>query len=203
MNADIEVEVRGPLTREDFDRLSVFFGREARAADRNRVLIDYSTFLEGGVADRTTDIRLRATNGVPEIIVKLGVWGGADQRRELSVKTAPGTFDTLVEVFGALGFRRGMLCVRNSRVFEYRGAEFALVEVPGHSYYFEAERMAARLDDYEKISSELAVLCAELGLRVFSREEFFAYIERLNNDVNEIFDFDRYEQGYFRRRFSL
>ena len=44
-----------------------------------------------------------------------------------------------------------MLCVRKSKVYEYEGIEFALVEVPGHSYYYEAEKMAHENEDAEKI----------------------------------------------------
>ena len=73
------------------------------------MLIDYSTFLEKTLGERKKDIRLRVTNGRPEIIVKLGAWSGSDSRRELSVITPEHTFDTLVEIFGAMGFIKGVL----------------------------------------------------------------------------------------------
>ncbi|MBI3274323.1 MAG: hypothetical protein HYZ69_04225, partial [Candidatus Colwellbacteria bacterium] len=115
MDKDIEVEIRGPLSKSKFEELVKLFETDGRlTGEKDRVLIDYSTFLEGGVEDRKKDIRLRVTNGIPEIIVKIGGWGGVDQRRELSITAKPGEFDKLVEIFAALGFVKGMLCVRKS-----------------------------------------------------------------------------------------
>ena len=146
MDKNIEIEIRGPLSKKEFDNLVKFFEKKGtKTSEKDRVLIDYSTFLEGGVEKRKKDIRLRVTNGIPEIIVKVGEWGGTEQRKELSAFTKPGEFDTLVEIFGELGFCKGMLCVRKSKVFEYKDIEFALVEVPGHSFYYEAEKMADRV----------------------------------------------------------
>lgn len=171
---------------------------------KNRVFIDYSTLLpEEGIKDRTRDIRLRVTNKVPEIITKVGSWGEKESRKELSVKCAIGSFDALVETYAVLGYTKGILCVRNSEVFEYKGIEFAMVTVPGHSYYFEAEKMARPGDDMEKIHKEMEEVCIELGMRVFTPDEFFAYIERLNEEANEVFDFSEYTEGYFATRFNL
>src|SRR5680860_676159 len=105
MNKDYEIELRGPLSKEQFNKLVILFDKEGKKiADKDRISIDYSTFLEGGIKNRKKDIRVRVTNGIPEIIVKIGEWGGIDQRRELAVFTKPGEFDTLVEIFGTLGY---------------------------------------------------------------------------------------------------
>jgi len=204
MSRNIEIEIRGPLTKEKFDGLVCFFeARAKKTAEKDRVLIDYSTFLEGGVENRHKDIRLRVTNGIPEIIVKVGEWGGTEQRKELSVFTKQGEFDTLVEIFGTLGFCKGMLCVRKSKVYEYKGIEFALVEVPGHSYYYEAEKMAHEKEDAEKIIKEIKNVCKDLSLKVFDKKQFFEYIDKLNRESNEIFDYKNYTPNYFKNRFNL
>ncbi|MFA5954874.1 MAG: hypothetical protein WC817_05085 [Patescibacteria group bacterium] len=201
---DIEVEIRGPLSAERYAKARSFFDANAKKlTEKNRILIDYSTFLPGGVKERTTDIRLRITNGIPEIIVKVGAWGGTEQRRELSVTTPPGTFDTLTEIFASLGYTKGILCVRQSHVYEYRGIEFALVEVPGHSFYYEAEKMAHADEDGDALTREIMTVCAELDLPVFDKEEFFAYVEKLNNEANEVFDAAVEKPNYFKERFSL
>lgn len=204
MKKNIEIEIRGPLSKDQFLKLSEFFEREGKKkSEKNRVLIDYSTFLEGEIKDRQKDIRLRVTNGIPEIVVKIGKWGGTEQRKELSVLTRQGEFDTLVEIFGELGFRKGMLCVRKSLVFEYKGIEFALVEVPGHSYYFEAEKMAADNENTDEIFEDMKSICKNLKLEVFDREHFFEYIDRLNKESNEIFDYKDHTPNYFKNRFKL
>lgn len=204
MSKNIEIEIRGPLTKEKFDDLvRVFETRAKKTAEKDRVLIDYSTFLEGGVENRNKDIRLRATNGIPEIIVKIGEWGGTEQRKELSAFTKQGEFDTLVEIFGELGFCKGMLCVRKSKVYEYKDIEFALVEVPGHSYYYEAEKMAHEKEDAEKIIEEIKNVCKDLNLEVFDKKQFFEYIDKLNKESNEIFEYKNYTPNYFKNRFDL
>ncbi len=204
MEKNIEIEIRGPLLKEEFDNLVKFFENEGKkTSEKNRVLIDYSTFLEGGVENRKKDIRLRVTNGIPEIIVKVGEWGGTEQRKELSAFTKSGEFDTLVEIFGELGFGKGMLCVRKSKVYEYKDIEFALVEVPGHSYYYEAEKMANKKEDSAELIKEIENVCKELGLNIFDKKQFFAYIDKLNKESNEIFDYKNYTSNYFKNRFGL
>lgn len=204
MAKNIEIEIRGPLTKEKFDGLTDLFEKKAKkVAEKDRVFIDYSTFLDGGVENRKKDIRLRVTNGNPEIIVKIGEWGGTDQRKELSVFTKPGEFDTLVEIFGELGFTKGVLGRRKSRVYDYQGIEFTLVEVPGHSYYYEAEKMVDVNEDQATITKEIHDRCKKLGLTFFDKKEFFNYINTLNKEANEIFDYDSYTPGYFKTRFGF
>jgi len=204
MEKNIEVEVRGLLSDQEYARLKAFLDEHGRKTEeKDRIFIDYSTFLPGGVEERTRDIRIRVTNGVPEIVVKMGEWGGSEQRKELSVKTAPGTFDLLTEIFAALGFEKGILAERKSHVYEYKNTEFALVEVPGHSYYFEAEKMAHAGEDADKLIGEMNELCAELGLLVFSKEEFFAYIQKLNKEANGVFNAAEAVPGYFKLNHGL
>ncbi len=204
MEKNIEIEVRGPLSAEKIESLISLFEREGKKiTEKDRVLIDYSDFLEGGVENRKKDIRLRTTNGIPEIIVKIGEWGGTDQRKELSFFGKSGEFDALVEIFAALGFKKGMLCVRKSKVYEYKGIEFALVEVPKHSYYYEAEKMAGADEDGGRITEEIKKVCQELRLEMFSRESFFEYIHKLNDEVNEVFDYAEYTPNYFKNRFGV
>ncbi|HOF50506.1 MAG TPA: CYTH domain-containing protein [Candidatus Colwellbacteria bacterium] len=204
MDKNIEIEIRGPLTKEKFDDLTTFFESQAKkTAVKDRILIDYSTFLEGGIKDREKDIRLRVTNGDPEIIVKLGEWGGEEKRKELSVFTKNSDFDTLVEIFGELGLKKGMLCIRKIRVYEYNGIEFSLVEVPGHSYYYEAEKMIDPTDDQPKATREIQSVCKELGLDIFDQKQFFEYIDKLNKESNEIFDYDKCTPSCFRNRFGV
>lgn len=204
MTNNIEVELRGPLTKEAYDRFHDFLQKEGKLLqERSRILIDYSTFLpDEGLKDRRRDIRLRVTNGRPEIIIKTGAWGGSDQREEISVFAEEGSFDRLVKAFHVMGYSKGMLCIRNSVIYEYRNIEFALVEVPGHSYYFEAEKMAND-EDKEALVKEISAACKELNLEIFNDEDFFKYIEALNNEANEVFDFNTAEADYFKKRFNV
>ncbi len=204
MHKNVEVEIRGPLSKEQFKRLAKKFVAQGKVKNKKeRVLIDYSTFLPGGIKNRTKDIRLRVTNGIPEVIVKIGTWGKNENRKELSLLAKPGEFDKMVEIFSVLGFTKGVLCIRKSQVFDYRGIEFALTEVPGHSYYYEAEKMIADNKDSKKVIDQIASVCHELGLKIYSQSEFFNYIKKLNKEANEIFHSKNHTPEYFKKRFHL
>ncbi len=205
MEKIIEVEARGLLNLTQKKKLENFLKKNGVfKQEKRRILIDYSLFLEdGGVRNRSKDIRLRITNGQPEIVVKIGKWGAGENRKELSVLTHEVSFDKLVEIFDALGYSKGALCVRNSVVYDYDDIEFAIVEVPGHSYYFEAEKMAHQEDDIDKIYKEIEKVCVSLGLVLFDDEAFMKYIETLNDESNEIFDFNNFRSNYFNDRFNL
>jgi len=202
---NIEVESRGPLSKEKFLELDKIFREKGKFKEsKNRILITYSIFLPGqGIDNRTKDIRLRVTNGMPEIIVKIGRWGASESRKEISIFAHKGDFDSLVEAFGVMGFEKGMLCVRNTEVYEYKDVEFSLVEVPNHSYYFEAEKLLDANQDREIAKQEIAEACEELKLDVFDDKSFFAYIRKLNKEVNEVFEFKNYTKNYFKNRFNL
>jgi adenylate cyclase class IV len=205
MKNDIEVEIRGLLTKEEYDTLNKTLEEKSQLKEEKyRILIDYSTFLPGeGIENRTRDIRVRVTNGIPEIIVKIGSWGGSENRKELSFKGKEGSFDSLVEIFGYLGFSQGVLCERRTKVYDYKGVEFALVEVPNHSYFFEAEKMAASENDFLNIEKEIKEVCEELGLSIMSKDQFFEYIKTLNKEANKVFNFESYTEDYFKDTYNV
>ncbi len=198
---NIEVELRGPVSIEDVKKVEEFLSQNGKfKTSKDRVLIDYTS---DGIKEREKDVRLRSTNGIPEIIVKLGKWGGEEARKEISVVANKGDFDKLVQIFGIIGLTEGVLCVRKSRVYDYKGVEFAFVEVPNHSFYFEAEKLIKDSDNKENAIRETKEVCQELGLRLFSEKEFFDYVQLLNNEVNEVFDFINYREDYFKNRFGI
>jgi predicted adenylyl cyclase CyaB len=200
-----EVEVRGLLNPEQEIQLRTLLNNEGKFIEKKeRVLIDYSLFLpDGGIRNRTKDIRIRTTNGRPEIITKIGAWGDNEMRREISIPTGPGTFDSLVEVFGLIGLTRGALCIRNSEVYEYMGVEFSIVEVPNHSKYFEAEKLVAPGGSAEVAHTEIKDLCVSLNLEPFDKEGFMRYLEILNTEANPVFDYSDYQPGDFQRKYNV
>ncbi len=202
-HAPIEVELRGPMTRDCYERTKEFLEKHGSfIKQKKRLLIDYTTCRdENSIVDRTSDIRLRVTNGTPEIIIKLGRWGGAEHREELSLLGHPGEFEKMVKMYAALGYTRGVLAIRSSRVYTYRGIEFALVEVPGHSYYFEAEIMVSPQDNMKEVQENIRSVCTALNLSLFDDQAFFEYIATLNNEANEIFDFTQFREGYFEEKY--
>lgn len=204
MVKDIEVEIRGVLDEDQYNKTKKLFKKTASFLEnKSRILIDYSTFLQGeGIRDRQKDIRVRVTNEIPEIVVKLGSWGGSESRRELSFKGKKGEFKTLVEIFGQLGFIKGALAKRDAIIYDYKNVEFALVKTPERHYYFEAEKMAHSKADFKKVENEIREVCKELGLKVIDKEGFFEFIDELNKTDNQIFEFKDFNENYFKEKFG-
>lgn len=202
---NIEIEIRGPLTKRKYINLEKYLNKNGLfLRKKDRVLIDYSIFIPSeGLESRKNDIRLRITNEVPEIIIKTGKMGGADEREEISVITRKNSFDNLVKIFAILGLTKGMLCVRKGNVYKYKKIELSLVEVPNHSYYFEIEKLIHKGEDKEQTKQELLKICKQFNLRTFSDKSFFSYLKKLNKEANEIFNYKDYGDNYFKERFNL
>lgn len=205
MEQNIEIEVRGALSQEQYQRVTTFLEENGiKKEAKRRIFIDYSAFLpEGGIRNRNKDIRVRVTNGSPEIVVKIGAWGGSDNRKELIFKGQEGKFDVLVEILKELGLSKGVLGKRIITAYDYKGIEVALHEIPGHSYFFEAEKMSTKQEDVATVTGEINALCTELGLTPFSQEEFFVYVEKLNAEANTIFDANEYPDSDFKDIFTI
>lgn len=181
----MEVEYRGPISKAEFDRLTIFLSKEGVLKEKKvRRFVDYTD----GIENRTKDIRVRETNGIPEIVIKLGRWGSEESREEVSVKCETGKFEDLKRIFALLGYDKGIYCERNITAYEFDGIEFALVEVPNHSYYFEAEILTT-LEDADTAKEKIKKICADLGLQIFSENEFFKYIDILNKEANSVFQY--------------
>jgi len=205
INKNIEVEIRGPLTKSEYFRLERYLKKNGRFIQKkDRVLIDYSLFIPSeGMESRKNDIRLRVTNKIPEIVVKTGKMGGSDEREEVSVLARKNNFDNLVKIFAILGLKKGMLCIRRGSIYKYKNIEFSLIEVPNHSFYFEVEKLIRKNEDKDKVKQELLDVCRQLNLKIFSDKSLYSYLRRLNHEANEVFNFKDYKDNYFKQRFNL
>jgi adenylate cyclase class IV len=205
MTQNIEIELRGPLTFDQYTALKTLLQSKASfKSEKDRVLIDYSTFLPGqGIRNRNKDIRARCTNGISEIVIKLGKWGGSQSRKELEAHIVEKGFDKVVQMMAAMGFEKGVLVHTKTKVYAYKDVEIALVEVHGKRYIFEAEIMSNKNNDKEQIMEKMKLVLEELCLKPYTDDEFFAYIDDINAHVVEVFDIANYKEDYFKERFDI
>jgi adenylate cyclase class IV len=137
-------------------------------------------------------------------MIKLGSWGGSEQRKELSLVAKKGEFDKLVQIFGALGLTKGAVVITKTSVYKYKGLEFAVVDVCGRRYIFEAEIMVKNKKDVEKAQHKIDSVLKELGLEIYTNEEFYKYIEDLNKKkIAKIFNYKTYKENYFKKKYGL
>ena len=65
------------------------------------------------------------------------------------------------------------------------------------------EEIAKTYEDADKIIKDITGVCKSLGLEVFNKQQFFEYIDTLNKESNEIFEYKNHTSNYFKNRFNL
>lgn len=200
-----EIELRGPLSPTQYATTLASLRKNALLkAEKHRLFIDYTTMIEGETfTKRTLDIRARITNNQPELMIKQGSWGENEARREIGVQLKEGEFSNLVKAMAALGYNKGILCIRDTIAYTYNEIEIALVTVPAHSYFFELEIMVEAEDDKVEAHKKLQDLCRELSLTPFRKEEFYAYMEKLNKEANKVFDIEKDGEDFFKKQYKI
>jgi len=206
----IEVEVRGLLSKREYSRVVEKLKKEGELVKNfKRILIAYSTFTEGN----TSDIRCRITDDEPELIAKVGEQSSLN-REEIEVKLAKGAFVDAVKFMKALGYSKGIISLRLSERYMFKGVEFTIVRpiiIRGnlkkvHSIYYEAEKLSDE-KDIEDAKANVVSVIDELKLKIFaehkkdiessnllSKSSFYEYVEQLNKEANAEADFTK--DGY-------
>ncbi|HLC84763.1 MAG TPA: hypothetical protein VJH22_03145 [Candidatus Nanoarchaeia archaeon] len=202
----IEVESRGPLSSEDLPRLKAILDKDGTFITiKNRIHLCYGGLdnLDNPQTNSELDIRAKITNGVPEMSIKIGKWGASEGREEISVVLQKGQFANLIRAYAALGFRKGLIALRNTLVYRYQDVEFALVEVPGHSWFFEAEIIASSEEGVDAAKKRIKEVCVSLDLKIFTDQEFWSYVDILNKSANKNWDFDKEGVDTFEEEFGI
>ncbi len=195
VSKNIEVELRGPLVEEDYQKLSEMLKTKGKLIkSQHRLLLDYSTFLEG-IGERTLDIRVRVTDGKVEIVVKKGKFGGTS-REEASLFPEDNNIENTLKIMHLLGYSKAVACDRRIQRYMIEDMEIAIQDVmdfsqPGsiHSRFFEAEIMTnenGRAGAVIKIKNFLL----EHELKTYSEIEWNECVAKMNKEANGIFDYD-------------
>ena len=201
----IEVELRGLMDKKEYDKVLNVFEKKAKfKEDKKRLSLVY--FRGDGdfhdvreVKDDPVDLRVRITNNKKaEIMLKYGKWGVEEKRREISIPIKPEEFEEAIELFKALDWKTGVVTITDTKVYDYKGVEFAMVSQSGH-YYFEAEILAKSEEDTEKANKEIKQVCKELGLELANEEKFMDMLNHINT-INP-FDFSKQSPDSIRKKF--
>lgn len=186
----IEVEVRGNLNAEEYETLKKKLEAEAELVERHDremyLLRDYAGYTKDFVG-RSTDIRLRNTDGKCEIMLKQKV---GDAREEISLALTDTSLDNAKKVVKALGCTSAVEMHRLKEVYMLHGIEWSLVKAPPSDIlYWEAE---ISVDDVLKVDAAHARLQEEarlLGLPMLDDEGTRALIHRLDTEANREVEF--------------
>ena len=173
---DIELELRGECTNT-FDDLKARLDVLAKGRHERRVMVMFF----GEVAGKGVDIRCRVTNGVGEIVAKMGEYHAHD-RREVSVSASAEQVVGFAKMFAAMGFSNAKVGTREMWKYEIDGIEVALVRGMSGLAYIEFEKIVLpdRVDEerpsLESLAERLEVTLWKTG------EEYYAFCKRLTDD---------------------
>jgi len=192
---NLEVELRAPITHEGYASFMDFLRTNAEHVGRlNRVLLDYSTFLEG-IGTRKTDVRVRRTNGDTEIIVKKGSFGGS-AREEASIFPKDNDLANTLRLMHMLGYSKAVACVRSIDRYMCDGIEISIQDARAfsdpeavYSRFCEFEIMCADEAQRSAAVKKIQAFMREHGLSAFAEDAWNSYVEKLNREANGIFEY--------------
>lgn len=203
MKNNIEVEHRGILTKEKFDKLIKFFREEAKfIKEKDRFSVIY--FPRGKVRSKVPksplDLRIRITNKKSEIVLKSGKSSGSDARKEFSFSLDSSQFEEATEFLFILGFYYGTLQATKTYVYMYKDIEFAVVHAPAFGYYFEAEILTDK-KSIKSANKKIISITKELDLNVLSERDFYKWLEYLGSNPKFRFNFKKDKFSDIKNRF--
>ena len=123
---NIEIEVRGPLSENEFTKLRKFFDKNAEfIKEKNRISFLYFRGDKipddvNEIKDDKVDLRVRITNKKAEIMLKYGEWAGSDIRKEIPLPFDINRFDDVIEFLRILGWKVGIIYATKTYVYKYK-----------------------------------------------------------------------------------
>jgi adenylate cyclase class IV len=180
---NFEVEITGPLTNEDLVKIQEYLSSWKYEGRFDRYLINFTT---EEMRKNRLDVRARITNGVPELVVKHGEWGSG-KRVETLVECKHGQFLPLVTSLSAMGLNIGVGGHRISERYTREDMEVAIIEVPGYTYFYEAELMVSQ-GEGDDAMNRLQEWASNYGLPVLNKEEYLRFIDDLDANANDLID---------------
>ena len=177
-----EIELRGLLDAKQKTKLENFLSKHGKLIKKYK----REHWIFGLSHSKTIDLRIKKTNGKYEFSLKVGKLANAN-RKEISIPIPEDKADHALEFLKFLGYREGLKAVRIGSVYQYKGVEWAVVEVPKHSFYFEAEKMVSGKKEGREAELAIRNVAESLRLKIFTKRETLKYIKRLDEEANKIF----------------
>ena len=200
----IEVEMRGPLTKEQYQELKKFLQNQENSdhkitfkGKKERLMVCCTGIEELKTNPNAKDLRAKITNGKAELSLKKGNWAAEDQREEVSVYLKQDQFLNLLTAFRLLDHQRVIWAQRNSERYMIDEIELAIIEVPGHSIFFEVEIEVESKDQIEPARQKMINLCQKLNLSFYTDEEWYQTVEQLDKEANRFLNLENQEDISF------
>ena len=169
MHQNIEVEIRGLLTKECYDRIIKFLDAEGQ----NKELDDRKTtfFI---IPEKTLKITQKVSQNKAKICLKTGDIAKASSQTEFEIDIEPSQFAVAENIFLQLGYTQIQHTEQKRINYVYEGVEFAIKWSVDFGYHFEMEVMVGAESEVASARDILHSLAARLDLQVMSSDEFGA-----------------------------
>lgn len=183
INKMTEIEIRGKLSKSDFDRLLKLLSKSGKLNDHyHRLSLDLSPGFDPESKtwknSSGTDVRLKKSDNNEKISIKTGNFHDLE-RKEIEVKIRPGQFLNALDLLETLGYKTGMIYFWESWEYNYQGVEIKLSKYTDDYYTFEIEG---------KENSNINEIADKLGLTVYSKEDYRKAIDWENNNIHQVYD---------------
>src|SRR3989338_4493157 len=158
----IEVEARSFITKEQYEKLLEFFKQNSKLLKE-----DYQ---ETFYFNCEQDLLIQKNNFYSKVWLKKGKMHD-NSREEIEIKFDKSQFETLEQLFLALGFEVQIKWFRKRFEFEWEKITVDLDYTKGYGYIIELEKMSSEAEkekDFETLKQKLL----SLGINLSSKEEF-------------------------------
>jgi len=180
----VEIEIRGKLTKEQFEKLKSFLEDKAKLLDNyKRLSIDLSPGFDSKTKswkDSKFDLRLKKSGVSEKISLKIGEFH-LKERKEIDVKLKEGEFLNSLKLFQMLGFDKGMLYFWESWEYEYQDFEIKVSKYTDSYFTWEIEAKEKNLNPN--------TLAKELNLIPYSETDYKKAIDWENKNIHKLYDY--------------
>jgi predicted adenylyl cyclase CyaB len=164
MEIQIECEIRAFVTEEQYEQLSETLGRIAEFGGEDEQVTYY---LEG---NGNPDLRIQRNAAGSKVWLKKGRMHD-EARGEIELHCQSDDFETLEQLFLALGYGVSIKWFRKRRLYALDGITVTLDDTKGYGKIIELERLCGE-NERAAALVQLKSLMSELGVDTTPKEEF-------------------------------
>lgn len=178
-----EIEIRGKLSKVDFERLTGLFNEKGRLINHyHRLSVDLSPGFDPETRSWPNpdliDLRVKKSNEKEVIVVKLGDFHDK-KREEIKIDLKEGEIIDALRLFEALGFNQGMIYFSQNWEYEYKGFEVKLVQYGADYFNWEIESHEENLNPNK--------LAEDLKLLPFTRKQYKKEVDWQNLNLHQLY----------------
>lgn len=176
---NIEVEIRGLLTEEQYARIISFLDKNAEEKE-----VDDRKTIFFMIPDKTLKVTNYLGKGKAKIALKVGHFVTEISQKEYELYIGPDQFDIAIEIFKNLGFDKTQNTEQKRINYKYRNCEIAIKWSLDWGYHFEMEKVIGASENQAQVREELISIASELGLKIMSDQQFAKFVEEIDKKHN-------------------